>query len=124
MNEVLSTVLISLGSSVATGFGSWIFFRKKHKAEADGVTINNDRAEIESLNLIAKEWRETAQSWKSMADEYRLKYMDYQREVETLAEQVSELSIKLNRANRRIAHLEEIKGLQEGSNTTPTDGHE
>lgn len=124
MNEVLSTVLISLGSSLAAGFGSWIFFRRKHKAEADGAVINNDRAEIESLNLIAKEWRETAQSWKSMADEYRTKYMEYQRQVEALAEQVSQLSIKLTRANRRIAHLEKRKGLQADANKTPTDGNE
>lgn len=123
MNEVLSTVLISLGSSLATGFGSWIFFRKKHKAEADGVTINNDRAEIESLNLIAKEWRETAQSWKSMADEYRTKYMEYQRQVEMLAEQVYEMSLKLARANKRIAHLERRKGQQDVNNT-PTDGNQ
>jgi Mg2+ and Co2+ transporter CorA len=103
--EALYTVLIGLGSSLATAFAQWIFYFKKHTAEAKSVVKNNDRAEIENLNLIAKEWREAAKIWKDMVDEYHLKSMDNMRRIEELEQKVFQLQQQLMSANKQIDKL-------------------
>jgi uncharacterized coiled-coil DUF342 family protein len=107
---------------LATGFGSWIFFRGKYKAETDGALKSNDRSEIENLKLITQEWREAAQAWKDMADEYQSKFIGNSRKVDELADQVAMLTRQLKNANKRIAHLEKEK--QDKSNNTSADGNQ
>lgn len=118
----MESVLITLGSVLATNFGQWFFFQRKHKAEASGAEINNDRSEIENLKLIAQEWRDTAQAWKEMADEYQLKHMDNNRKINELVEEVQEFRRQLAKANSRIAHLE--KELEKKNRKTPADGNQ
>lgn len=108
---------------MATGFGSWVFFREKYKAETDGAVKSNDRSEIENLKLITQEWREAAQAWKDMADEYQTKFIGNSRKVDELADQVAMLTRQLKAANKRIAHLEKEKEKQDKSNNTPADGN-
>lgn len=120
MNEVLSTVLIALGTSLATGFGSWVFFIRKHKADADGAEKTNDRTEIENLKLIVDEWRQSAKTWKEMADEYQQRYVGNARKLETLEDQVGTLTRELRRAQERIEHLEKEN---EKLNRTSADGN-
>lgn len=118
----METVWVTLGSVLATNFGQWVFFQRKLKAEASGAEINNDRSEIENLKLITQEWREAAQAWKDMADEYQSKHIANSRKVEELVEEVQGFKRKLARANKRIAHLE--KELEkERTQNTPADGH-
>lgn len=102
----METVLIALGTALATNFVQWVFYQRKHKAEASGAEINNDRSEIENLKLITLEWREAAQDWKHMADEYRGKYIDNIKTMEDLVQEVQGFKKKLAQANKRIAHLE------------------
>ncbi len=103
--EALYTVLVGLGSSLATDFAKWIFYFRKHPAHAKSVEKNNDRQEIENLNLIAKEWREAAKVWKDMVDEYHLKSMDNMRRIEELEQKVFSLQQQLLSANKQIEKL-------------------
>lgn len=103
--ESWETILIALGSSLATGFGQWVFYFRKQAAETKSVDKNNERQEIENLNLIAKEWREAANIWKQMVDEYHLKSMDNMRRIEELETKVSTLQRQLNSANKQIEIL-------------------
>lgn len=103
--ESWETILIGLGSSLATAFGQWVLYFRKHAAEAKTVVKNNDRQEIENLNLIAKEWREAAKIWKDMVDEYHIKSMDNMRRIEELEQKVQSLQSELNKANKQIAIL-------------------
>ncbi len=96
MNEVL----IVLGTSLATGFAGWIFGGKQ-------VAKNNsDRSEIENLKLITQEWREAAQSWKDMADEYQKKHIDNSRKLTDMADEIQALKRQVARQTKRIAELE------------------
>lgn len=114
MNAVLEQVLIGLGGAVAGSFGQWVFYIRKHKATAD-------RSEIENQKLLTREWREAAEQWKDMADEYQIKHIENTRKLEEFASQVSSFKRKLERSNKRINCLE--KKLIE-TKTTPTDGHQ
>lgn len=102
-------MLISLGSAVSTAFAQWIFYFRKHKAVAAGAEKQNDRSEIENLKLITQEWREAAQAWKDMADEYQSKHIANSRKVDQLVETVASLKRQLTKANKRIATLEKEK---------------
>lgn len=114
------TVLITLGTVLATNFGQWFFYQRKHKAAATGAEINNDRSEIENLKLIIQEWKETATVWKAMADEYRTKYIADHRAVESMGEELASVKRQLKRAQKRIATLE--GRTSESLNNTPGDG--
>lgn len=110
---MLEQVLIVLGTSLATAFSGWVFFIRKHKAEAVGVETNNTRQEIENYKLIAQEWREAAQQWKDLADEYQAKLIENSRKIERLEsesaaikKEVITLKGLLTRAQNRIIELE------------------
>ena len=123
--DALWLVLSNLGTALTTGFAQWVFYIRKHKADASGAEKTNDRTEIENLKLINKEWMETAMSWKAMADEYRTKYIALQPIVEELQEKLVILSRQLNLANERIEHLEAKKGISKvNTHKTPSDGNE
>jgi predicted nucleic acid-binding Zn-ribbon protein len=96
--DTLWTTLAVLGSSLATAFGQWVFYFRKHKSDAD-------RSEIENLNLIAKEWREAAKVWKDMVDEYHLKALQNMKRIEELESKVAILERQLNTANKKIEYL-------------------
>lgn len=98
--------MITLGSVLATNFGQWFFYQRKHTATATGLEINNDRTEIENLKLITQEWREAAQAWKDMADEYQTKHIENSRRVDELGNQVHTLKRELAKARKRIETLE------------------
>jgi uncharacterized membrane protein len=117
---VIDAVLIALGTSLATGFGSWVFFIRKHKAEAVGTEKTNDRSEIENYKLISQEWREAAQQWKDLCDEYQTKLIETLRKLDTrfvesdkeLAankEEIKKLRAALAVANKRIVELEDYQ---------------
>lgn len=103
--EQFKDILLVLGSALATGFAQWVFYFRKHQAEAKGVVKNNDRQEIENLNLISKEWREAAKSWKDMADEYHAKSKENMRRIDELEQKVMNLEAALRSANRQIEKL-------------------
>ena len=120
----METVLVALGTALVSNFAQWVFFQRKHKAEASGAEINNDRSEIENLKLITQEWRDAAQAWKDMADEYQSKHIANSRKVDELIEEVHGFKRKLERANKRIAHLERELERERKTQKTPADGHE
>lgn len=106
-------ILIAIGTALATAFGSRVFYQRKHKAEAVGAEKGNDRTEIENYKLIATEWREAAQKWKDLADEYQLKLIENSRKIEVLVaehaatkKELLKFKNLLAKANRRIAELE------------------
>lgn len=102
----METLLAVLGSSLVTALTQWALYFRKHKAEATTVVTQNDHQEIQNLNLIAKEWREAAQLWKSMADEYQAKSIDSRKRIEQLEEKVTELERALHVANSKISKLQ------------------
>lgn len=106
-------ILIALGTSLATAFGSWVFFIRKHKAEAVGTEKTNDRTEIENYKLIATEWRETAQRWKELADKYETELIESRRiipqmraDLEDQKRDITALKGLLTKAQNRISELE------------------
>jgi len=109
----MENVLITFFTAMATGFASWIFARRKNKAEAVGAEKNNDRTEIDNYKLIAQEWREAAERWKDLADEYQKKLIANSRQIEelvtssiTFKKEIRTLKTLLAKANKRIAELE------------------
>lgn len=103
--EQLNTILAIAGSSLITALAQWALYFRKHAAEAKSVIRANDHQEIQNLNLIAKEWREAAQLWKAMADEYQTKSIESMRRIEHLEQKVSELESALAKANKEITKL-------------------
>lgn len=95
----METVLIAIGTALATGFGQWVFYFRKHRANAD-------RSEIDNLKLIVQEWRDTSKIWKDMADEYQNRHIDNSRKIEQLYEEIASLKRQLDKANRKINDLE------------------
>ncbi|MEH0008246.1 MAG: hypothetical protein V6Z82_05940 [Flavobacteriales bacterium] len=100
-----------------TGGISWIatrwWERRKFKAEAVSAERGNDRSEIENYKLIATEWREAAQKWKDLVDEYQTKLIDNSHRIDELSSKLSattrELSLvkgQLTKAQNRIKELE------------------
>lgn len=99
MNEIL----IALGSSIATGFGQWVFYYRKHKATAIGAEKGNDRTEIENYKLIAQEWRESAERWKDMADKYQMELIEYKKELSSIEGKLIEALNKINCLESRLS---------------------
>lgn len=103
-------ILIILGSSAATIFVRWLLFPRKHKAETNSVEKTNDATEIENLVSMVKEWRETATSWKNLADEYQQELISCKtvngKLIEELKKEVRKLRTELSKANSRIKELE------------------
>jgi chromosome segregation ATPase len=110
---MLDLLLASIGTSIVTAFAGWVFFIRKHKAEAVGAEKTNDRTEIENYKLIAQEWREAAQQWKDLCDEYLTKLIENSRKIENMTIELSEnkkdlrkFKGLLTKANNRIQMLE------------------
>lgn len=110
---MLDNVLLIFGSAAVTAFLQWLLYIRKHKAEANSVEKTNDATEIENLVNMAKEWRETAQSWKSLADETQKELILCKKseqstaeKLEALERKVKLLNSKLTRAYKRIEELE------------------
>ena len=118
---MLETIITVLVTSLATGFASWVFYIRKHKADAVSAEKGNDRTEIDNLKLIVKEWRDAATQWKDMADDYQIRFIEQNRkmeqffsdnannikELEENKKQIEKLKNLLTRANKRIKHLED-----------------
>lgn len=103
-----------------SGAISWLatryYERGRFKAETATLNIGNTRQEIENYKLISIEWREAAQQWKNLVDEYQQKLIDNAKKIDELYEQNSEMkrqlfsvTRQLERANRRINELEKLK---------------
>jgi hypothetical protein len=103
--NTIETWLAVAGSSLVTALTQWALYFRRHAAEAKSVIKGNDKAEIENLNLIAKEWREAAKLWKDMADEYQMKAIENMKRIEHLEQKVSELELALKKANNQIEIL-------------------
>lgn len=71
--EITNQIMLVLGSSVATAFGQWVFFLRKHR-------LGNDRTEIDNYKLIAQEWRESAEKWKELADAYQQELIEHKKD--------------------------------------------
>lgn len=95
----MTEVLVGLGSALSTAFAQWVFYYRKHKGNAD-------RTEIENYKLIAQEWRESAQIWKDLADQYQLESIQNKKKIEKLEEELRALKRQLTSASKRINHLE------------------
>ncbi len=87
--------------------------RKRHRAETTTVEVGNTRSEIENYKLIAAEWREAAQKWKDLVDEYQSKLIDNAKRIDELFEenvelrrQISAVKGSLTKAQNRIKELE------------------
>lgn len=117
---MLEVVLIALGTTLATTFGGWVFFIRKHKAEAVGTEKTNDRSEIENYKLISQEWREAAQQWKDLCDEYQnrlietlrkldTKFVESDKELAANRDEIKKLRAALVIANKRIVELEDFQ---------------
>lgn len=122
-NNVLIDIFVPM---VVAGL-SWVstrwYERKNHKAKVDELIIQNeslkkesDRKEIENMVLMATEWREMAQVWKTQADEQQLVIIENAKRIEELTAKLAatsrELSVvkgQLTRAQNRIKELEERK---------------
>lgn len=96
---------------------SWVstrwYERKRYKAETATVEVGNTRSEIENYKMISIEWREAAQQWKGLVDEYQQKLIENAKRIDELYEQNREISRalatvkgQLTKAQSRIKELE------------------
>ncbi len=110
-------IWLNLIFPAVSGAITWVatrwYERRKFKAETDTVVVGNDRSEIENYKLLVAEWRETAQKWKDLADEYQGKLIENTKKIDELYLRNSEVrrelsSVKglLTKANNRIKELE------------------
>lgn len=97
----MKEVLIGLGAALSTAFAQWVFYRRKHKGSAD-------RTEIDNYKLIAQEWRESAQRWKDLADEYQLESIQNKRKIDTLEEELRSIKRQLASSLKRLKQLEKL----------------
>lgn len=47
LSPTLSTILITVGTSLGTGFGTWIFSKKKYQADTESTQIDNMKQSLE-----------------------------------------------------------------------------
>jgi len=102
IDQFVVPVLLTFSSALIT----WLFARRKNKADAVSIEKTNDRSEIENYQFIAKEWREAAEQWKRLADEYQISLIENSRKFEALSKEFSIHRGLLTRANNRIRELE------------------
>jgi len=91
MNDTLSTILIALGTSSATGFAGWIFGRRRSVAETQGV-------ELENVGKAVEIWRESAEN---LAEQLKV----YSEQVRINNEQLVTLKQENVRLNEEINQL-------------------
>jgi hypothetical protein len=107
------------GSSAITLFLSWLLYQRKHKATADSLEKNNSSTEIANIVKMATEWRETATIWKNEADQNQAELIKIRKErleeklffetkLSGQAKDISLLKYRLQKAYKRIEHLEKV----------------
>ena len=68
--------------------------------------VDRQAAEIENLSKIAAEWRQTAEHWKGLADEYQRRFMDAVSEMEgykeTARKEIDSLKSEIKRLKRSL----------------------
>ena len=114
---------LNIALPLLSGGISWIatrrWERRKFKAETVSAERGNDRSEIENYKLISTEWREAAQRWKDLVDEYQAKLIENSRRIDNLSVELSKTSKELSfvkglltKAQRRIKELEKHNPLK------------
>ncbi len=98
----LLNVLFPAISGVVAWLATRWYEREKFKAETDTVVVGNARNEIENFKLLVAEWRETAQKWKDLADEYQTKLIESTKTIDELYQQNVEMKRELNELKRRL----------------------
>lgn len=106
--EPFNVILIALGTSVATGFGQWFFFRRKNTADAISAEISNYRMIIKDLIQAGEDWKKIAGEWKDQADNYRDIYMKSRIKIDELENKVRDLEEALVIANKKITALQKL----------------
>ncbi len=106
-------ILFPSVSAAIAWLATRLYERNKFKAETDGLVINNTRDEIENFKLIAAEWRETAQAWKDMVDNYQDRLIENATKIDELFKEnfdlkqdIEQLKKQLDKAQDRIKELE------------------
>lgn len=119
INSVFWTILFPALSGAISWLATRYYERGKQRAETATLNIGNTRQEIENYKLISIEWREAAQQWKDLVDEYQAKLIENAKRIEELYDQNAQLrrefaSVKgqLTRANNRIKELEDKESLR------------
>lgn len=108
---MVNNVMLVLGSSFVTAVLQWFLYKRKHNANAVNIEKTNDRSEIENYQFIAREWREAAEQWKHLADDYQTKLIENSHKIEELSKEVSIQKGKLTKAYKRIGELEKHEKL-------------
>lgn len=102
--DALVTTLMSVISSVVTGWGAFRYGSRKTKAEVEGIEISNAR-------LIMNEYKE-------LTDNFKKEMIEYRTSMEKSEEGMSALAIKLQEAHAQISnlqtHIEKLEAHIEG----------
>lgn len=99
-------ILISFAAAATPIFLLWLLYFRKHRAAADS-------SEIENYKLIATEWRETSQRWKDLADDYQMKFIEQNRQMEAYFARGGDNKKELEENKKEI---ENLKKLLKGAN--------
>jgi flagellar basal body-associated protein FliL len=88
MQETFGTIILTIVTSLVTGFGGWIFGRRKNKAEAQTV-------ELENVNKAVAIWRETAENLNAQLGMYTNELIKFRSENDTLHVELEKMKSEL-----------------------------
>lgn len=88
MQDYLGSIILTIVTSLVTGFGGWIFGRRKNKAEAQTV-------ELENVNKAVAIWRETAENLNVQLGLYTNELIKFRQENENLQEELDKMKQEL-----------------------------
>lgn len=88
MIEIIITGAIGLVTSVATGFTSWVFARKKYNSEVDSTLIENMQKSLEFYEHLSKDTREQLDSTLEDNNDLRKKVQELENENKDLKKEL------------------------------------
>ncbi len=122
MTEIVSTVLIALGTGFASTIFTVIFFKRKNKAEARQAEAIAESQELDNTEKAIK-------IWKDLAENFSGKVSEYTTEVGQLRDLNQQLLTKIEDLNKKIDGLtkENVKlrkQVEELDKNIKTQNHE
>lgn len=97
--ETINVIIIALGTSLASSFGTWLFSKRKYSAEVAS-------AEIANYKIIIDDWQKAAEDWRKSAEEYRKIMLEQRKEMDLMLIKIDKLEADLKKANCKISKIE------------------
>lgn len=96
---LLKDILLIALPAIASGFGGWLFGRKRTKAEIEGIAANTESTQID--NAI-----KAVEMWRGIAQDMHKNYEKLKEDVNQLREELKKLHSENNRLRDRLRKLE------------------